>query len=195
MLLAEKITAAARMLAALHTGGKYPCTLRYVTAESLTAGMIAAAIAEVPGASAWLERGFIVYNNKAKHEMLGVPWDVLAHSGEVSAPCVSAMAMGALMHSDADLSVAVSGIAGPGGGSSACPVGTVFMGIGVKMQGEAYVRHFNFKGERQEIRQKTTVAALAALVRFSLSVGSTAQAGSTPGPDELQQQLQLLEQD
>lgn len=197
MLPAEKIRESAQLLARLHLEGERPCKFKYVTAESLTAGMIASAIADIPGASAWLERGFIVYNNKAKHEMLGVPLEVLECCSELSLECVSAMAIGALLHADADLSVAVSGVAGPDGGTPLNPVGTVYMGVGVKMTGEAYVHRFHFAGSRLEVRQKTTVAALTALVRFSVSLWSSSPGalGNLPGQEVLQRELEALESD
>jgi nicotinamide-nucleotide amidase len=99
--------------------------LKLVTAESCTGGLIAACVAEIPGASAVLERGFVTYSNSAKIEMLGVPAPMIAAKGAVSAETARAMAEGALKHSRADLAVAVTGVAGPDGGSEEKPVGLV----------------------------------------------------------------------
>ncbi|HWA00797.1 MAG TPA: CinA family protein [Caulobacterales bacterium] len=99
--------------------------LRLVTAESCTGGLIAACVCEIPGCSATLERGFVVYSNDAKAEMLGVPMALIEAKGAVSAEVALAMAQGALAHSRADISIAVTGIAGPDGGSAEKPVGLV----------------------------------------------------------------------
>jgi nicotinamide-nucleotide amidase len=94
-------------------------------AESCTGGLVAAAITEIPGSSAVLDRSFVAYSNEAKKETLGVAGDVIDAFGAVSIACVYAMAQGALEHSEADVAVAISGIAGPEGGSEQKPVGTV----------------------------------------------------------------------
>jgi nicotinamide-nucleotide amidase len=99
--------------------------LLLATAESCTAGGVAYAITQVAGSSAWFDRGFVTYTNTAKCELLGVPEVLLAAHGAVSEPVVDAMARGALVASEAQVAVAVSGIAGPGGGTAAKPVGTV----------------------------------------------------------------------
>jgi nicotinamide-nucleotide amidase len=101
--------------------------LRLATAESCTGGLVAACVAEVPGCSSVLERGFVTYSNDAKVEMLGVPADLIASKGAVSAEVARAMAEGALAHSRAHLSVAITGIAGPDGGSDEKPVGLVHL--------------------------------------------------------------------
>ena len=98
---------------------------RVALAESCTGGLVAAAITEIPGSSAVLDRSFVTYSNEAKKETLGVAGDVIDAFGAVSIACVYAMAQGALEHSDADVAVAISGIAGPDGGSEQKPVGTV----------------------------------------------------------------------
>jgi nicotinamide-nucleotide amidase len=100
-------------------------SLELAIAESCTGGLIAAALTEIPGASAVLDRGFITYSNDAKIEMLGVRPDFIAEHGAVSAVVAIAMAEGALVHSDADVAIAVTGIAGPTGGSTEKPVGLV----------------------------------------------------------------------
>lgn len=100
--------------------------LLIATAESCTAGLVAGTLTEVPGTSSILDRGFITYSNEAKHEMLGVPRDILAEHGAVSVETAEAMARGVLGHSRVHLAVSVTGIAGPDGGSAEKPVGLVF---------------------------------------------------------------------
>jgi nicotinamide-nucleotide amidase len=99
--------------------------LKIVTAESCTGGLVAALLTEIAGSSAVFERGFVTYSNKAKEEMLGVPGDVLADFGAVSEPVARMMAEGAMANSRANISVAITGVAGPGGGTRMKPVGTV----------------------------------------------------------------------
>ena len=99
--------------------------LKIATAESCTGGLIAAILTEVPGSSNVFERGFVTYSNEAKAEQLGVPAELIAKHGAVSEEVARAMAAGALKHSRADIAVAVTGVAGPGGGTSAKPVGLV----------------------------------------------------------------------
>jgi len=94
-------------------------------AESCTGGLTAAALTEIPGSSAVLDRGFVTYSNEAKMDLLGVPSDIIETFGAVSIACVWAMAKGALERSKADVAVAISGVAGPGGGTATKPVGTV----------------------------------------------------------------------
>jgi nicotinamide-nucleotide amidase len=113
---------AARLLDAFRAKG-----LRLATAESMTGGLVAALLTEVPDSSDVLERGFVTYTNEAKHESLGVPNSVLARHGAVSEPVARAMAEGALRHSHADIAVSVTGLAGPGGGTDAKPVGLVHL--------------------------------------------------------------------
>ncbi|MGN0901974.1 MAG: CinA family protein [Succinivibrio sp.] len=141
----------------------------YVTAESLTAGFIGASIVEVPGSSAWFDRGFITYSNEAKMELLGVKKESLESFGAVSEPVVEQMVEGALLHSSlANVGVAVSGIAGPDGGSAQKPVGTVWMAV--MRKGEKCHTHcFHFTGDRTEIRLKTTIEALKALIAVTSS--------------------------
>lgn len=136
-----------------------------VTAESCTAGGIAYAITEVPGSSAWFSRGFVTYAVEAKEEMLGVPRALIEESGVVSEPVAAAMARGALEKSGADLSVAVTGIAGPGGAEPGKPVGTVCFGYGVRgARGvELRTETLHFAGDRRSVREQTIEAALAGL--------------------------------
>jgi nicotinamide-nucleotide amidase len=104
--------------------------LKIATAESCTGGLIAGLLTEIPGSSDVFERGFVTYSNEAKEEMLGVPHDLLAAHGAVSSEVAGAMARGALAHSLAHIAVAVTGIAGPGGGSADKPVGLVWIAVG-----------------------------------------------------------------
>ena len=99
--------------------------LKIATAESCTGGLVAALFTEIPGSSATFDRGFVVYSNAAKHDMLGVPADLIETHGAVSAQTACAMAEGALAHSQADIAIAITGVAGPGGGSAEKPVGLV----------------------------------------------------------------------
>jgi nicotinamide-nucleotide amidase len=118
------VDAAAQLLDAYRARG-----LKIATAESCTGGLIAALLTAIAGSSEVLERGFVTYSNASKSEALGVPSQLLAAHGAVSAPVVRAMAEGALRHSRADVAVAVTGIAGPGGGSTAKPVGLVHLAL------------------------------------------------------------------
>ena len=106
-------------------------------AESCTGGLVAAALTEVPGSSAVLDRGFVTYSNEAKMEMLDVPSDIIETFGAVSIACVWAMAQGALEKSGADVAVAISGVAGPGGGTPTKPVGTVVFARANELYGKS----------------------------------------------------------
>jgi len=135
------------------------CGWRLATAESCTGGGIAAALTDVAGSSQWFERGFVTYSNEAKQEMLGVSAETLASHGAVSEATVSEMVSGALAHSRAHVAVAVSGIAGPGGGTSDKPVGTVCLAW--RMTGaEPVVRTEHFSGDRAAVRAQTVECAL-----------------------------------
>ena len=129
------------------------------TAESCTGGGISAAITDIPGCSGWFERGFVTYSNEAKMEMLGVPEALLEEHGAVSGPVVRAMAEGALQHSLADLSVAVSGIAGPDGGAPGKPVGTVWFAW-ARRGGTTDVHCQCLPGDRDAVRAGTIEIAL-----------------------------------
>lgn len=131
---------------------------KLATAESCTGGWIAQSITDLPGSSAWFDRGFVTYSNQAKIEMLGVKPEMLAQFGAVSAETAAAMASGALARSDADFAVAVTGIAGPDGGSEEKPVGTVY--IAWAGNGRVLVEKFRFAGTRGEIRIRSVMAAL-----------------------------------
>lgn len=134
-------------------------------AESCTGGGIAAALTDIAGSSAWFDRGFVTYSNDAKRSMLGVAARTLLAHGAVSRETVMEMARGALQFSKADLSVAVSGIAGPGGGSADKPVGTVWLAWAGPGFIEALGEHFD--GDRAAVRSAAVDAALAGLLRHA----------------------------
>ena len=134
------------------------------TAESCTGGLIAAACTDLAGSSDWFERGFVTYSNAAKTELLGVPAALIAQHGAVSEPVARAMAEGALAHSRAQLSVAVTGVAGPSGGSADKPVGTVWFGWHVPGVTETECRRFD--GDRAAVRAQTVAHALARLLEL-----------------------------
>jgi nicotinamide-nucleotide amidase len=135
--------------------------LRLATAESCTGGLIAANCTDLAGSSEWFERGLVTYSNEAKTEMLGVDPALIATHGAVSEPVARAMAAGALVHSRAQVSVAVTGIAGPSGGSDAKPVGTVWFAWGLPGGVSSEVQRFD--GDRSAVRQATVRHALARL--------------------------------
>ena len=136
--------------------------LMLATAESCTGGMIAAACTDLAGSSVWFERGFVSYSNAAKTQLLGVPADCIASHGAVSEPVARAMALGALTHSAAQVAVAVTGVAGPGGGSPDKPVGTVW--IAWAMADQVRAERIQFSGDRAAVRQATVEHALQGLV-------------------------------
>lgn len=140
--------------------------LMLATAESCTGGGVAQAVTEVAGASAWFDRGFVTYSNAAKMALLGVPAELIEHHGAVSEPVVRAMAAGALAASAAQLAVAVSGIAGPGGGSAAKPVGTVCFAWARRDSGEPAARAatLHLAGDRAAVRSQAVVVALEGLI-------------------------------
>ena len=131
------------------------------TAESCTGGMIAAACTDLAGSSQWFERGFVTYSNAAKTELLGVPTALIAQHGAVSEPVARAMAEGAVAHAHAQVAVAVTGVAGPTGGSADKPVGMVWFGWCVAGQTHSQVQHF--AGDRAAVRAATVRHALARL--------------------------------
>lgn len=132
------------------------------TAESCTGGMIAAACTDLAGSSQWFERGFVTYSNEAKTEMLGVPAELIARHGAVSEEVVRAMAEGALRHSCAQVSIAVTGVAGPSGGSAEKPVGTVWVGWGV--HNTIHSQLLELSGSRTSIRLASTSHSLQHLL-------------------------------
>ncbi|MGN8159515.1 CinA family protein [Salinisphaera sp. SWV1] len=136
---------------------------RLATAESCTGGMIAAACTDVPGSSAWFERGYVTYSNEAKQSDLGVAPALLADHGAVSAPVVAAMTRGVLTAAPGvDWAIAVSGVAGPAGGSADKPVGTVFIGWQAR-GGQPDVVRYRFDGDRRAVRHASVLAALVGL--------------------------------
>lgn len=135
---------------------------KLATAESCTGGWISTAITVIAGSSAWFDRGFVTYSDEAKQEMLGVTTATLSHHGAVSEAVVREMVAGALRHSHADLALAVSGVAGPGGGSAAKPVGTVCFAWGQRGC-EIVVETRLFPGDREAVRRQTVEHALAQL--------------------------------
>ncbi|MDH5301817.1 MAG: nicotinamide-nucleotide amidohydrolase family protein [Gammaproteobacteria bacterium] len=131
-------------------------------AESCTGGWVAKVVTDVAGSSGWFDRGFVTYSNDAKTEMLGVPVRVFKEHGAVSEACVRAMALGSLARSRSQLAVAISGIAGPGGGSAEKPVGTVWMAWAIAGRCEALKCHF--PGEREQVRRAAVEQALRGLL-------------------------------
>ena len=138
---------------------------RITLAESCTGGLVAAALTEIPGSSAVLEDGFVTYSNEAKMACLSVPSDIIDAFGAVSIACVYAMAMGALKHSRADIAVAISGIAGPDGGTEQKPVGTVVFARALRgtEKPEAEQRKFDAEG-RSDVRHQAALVALELLL-------------------------------
>lgn len=138
---------------------------KVTVAESCTGGLVAAALTEIPGSSAVVDRGFVTYSNEAKQQMLGVAPDIIEAFGAVSIACVYAMAQGALERSNADVAVAISGIAGPDGGTEQKPVGTVVFARAVRgsEDKEAEQRLFEEK-DRPGVRRQATLVALELLL-------------------------------
>jgi len=143
---------------------------KVVTAESCTGGLVAGAITEIAGSSSVLDRGFVTYSNESKMEALGVAQDIIETFGAVSIACVWAMAIGALERSNADVAVAISGVAGPGGGTQLKPVGTVvFARVTRNSEGEPEGESKFFEGGdgpegRASIRHQATICALELLL-------------------------------
>ena len=137
------------------------------TAESCSGGGVAYAITEIAGSSLWFDRGFVTYTNQAKEALLGVPTGLLQCHGAVSQAVVEAMACGALQRADAQLSVAISGIAGPGGGSEEKPVGLVWFAWATA--GEAATlksQSFLFSGDRHSVREQAILTALQGMCKL-----------------------------
>ena len=135
------------------------------TAESCTGGGIAEAITRIPGSSAWFEAGYVTYSNRQKTQQLNVPEALFSEVGAVSREVVEAMALGAQLHSSAQFSVAVSGVAGPDGGSAEKPVGTVWICWGAAQR--LIAQRFQFAGDRDAVRRQTVKAALEGLIQLS----------------------------
>lgn len=138
---------------------------KLATAESCTGGWVGQLVTAVPGSSHWYERGFITYANAAKIEMLGVPEATLATHGAVSEETAAAMAAGALKHSHAQATLAISGIAGPGGGTPQKPVGLVCYGWALA-DGTLISSTCRLDGDREEIRSRATAAALRGMIEL-----------------------------
>ena len=137
---------------------------RIGTAESCTGGLIAAACTDLAGSSQWFERGVVSYSNEAKAELLGVPPALIEAHGAVSEPVARAMAAGAVAHSRAQVAVAVTGVAGPTGGSPAKPVGTVWFGWAV--DGAVHTELQQFPGDRAAVRHATVAHSLQRLHHY-----------------------------
>lgn len=147
-------------IAKLATSANY----QLATAESCTGGGIAKALTEVAGSSAWFTSGLVTYSNLAKHNLLGVAKTTIEKQGAVSEAVVKAMVQGACKRSPANLAVAVSGVAGPGGGSPEKPVGTVWLAWGTSEQQLAKI--FNFTGDRRQVREASIDKALEGLLNW-----------------------------
>ena len=138
---------------------------RLVTVESCTGGWIAETATSVAGSSDWFECGLVTYSNDSKTRLAGVPADLIQRYGAVSGEVVCAMTKGALARTNANVAIAVSGVAGPGGGSEEKPVGTVF--IAWQFPGfEAHSQRFHFHGDREAVRRQTVSTALEELTRI-----------------------------
>lgn len=160
-LLPDELTALARRVIEENAAAGR----RVTVAESCTGGLVAAALTEIAGSSDVLDRGFVTYSNESKQELLGVSPDIIDTFGAVSIACVWAMSQGALKHSRADVAVAISGIAGPGGGSREKPVGTVVFAKAIRGEEEATSeeKHFNCS-TRAEVRLQAALVALELLL-------------------------------
>jgi nicotinamide-nucleotide amidase len=150
---------ARRLLAACEARG-----LRLATAESCTGGLVVACLTEVPGSSNVVERGYVTYDNRAKEELLGIQPELLAEFGAVSQEVAEAMAEGARARADVSLAIAVTGIAGPGGGTAVKPVGLVHIAVGSTTAPSLHERHV-FEGDRATVRRASVDAALALALR------------------------------
>jgi len=156
----KKIATLAGEVAAVLTEQK----LTLAVAESCTGGGLCQALTDIPGSSNWFDRGFISYSNQAKIDMLKVSPALLEQYGAVSFEAARAMVDGVHSHSQAELAIAITGIAGPTGGTAEKPVGTVFFGIGQKGQAVKIDKR-RFKGERDEVRARSVEFVLKALLK------------------------------
>jgi nicotinamide-nucleotide amidase len=137
--------------------------LRLCVAESCTGGWVAKTVTDIPNSSQWFDRGFVTYSNEAKQGMLDVSADILDAHGAVSEPVVQAMVRGALAHSHADIAVAISGVAGPTGGTPAKPVGTVWLAWG-RRGGAPWSSCVHLDGDRATVREGAVVVALQGIL-------------------------------
>ena len=163
MLPRDLAELAARVIAANAAAGR-----KVAVAESCTGGLVGAALTEIAGSSAVFDRGFVTYSNEAKQELLGVPADIIETFGAVSVAVAWAMARGALQHSRADVAVAVTGVAGPGGGSEHKPVGTVVFAVARRGdapdEAQAETKQLSADAGRSAIRHQAAVIALELLL-------------------------------
>jgi nicotinamide-nucleotide amidase len=136
------------------------------TAESCTGGLLAGAVTTIPGSSAWFERGFVTYSNESKVELLGVSPATLTRYGAVSEETAREMADGAIAHSQADVAIAITGIAGPDGGSADKPVGTVWL-VWRQRHGNSGTQTHCFPGNRETVRQRAVTTALECLIALT----------------------------
>lgn len=143
---------------------------RVATAESCTGGLLAAACTAVAGSSEWFDRGFVTYSNEAKTDMLGVPAELIARHGAVSAEVACAMAQAAMLRASAQLAVSVTGIAGPGGGLPGKPVGTVWIALAT-VQGGAQAECLALAGDRAAVREQTVAHVLQRLLQHVQAEG------------------------
>ncbi|MBD2750706.1 CinA family protein [Microvirga sp. BT688] len=137
--------------------------LKIATAESCTGGLVTALLTEISGSSAVVERGFVTYSNEAKTELISVPADLIVTHGAVSEPVARAMAEGALAHSRADVAVAITGVAGPTGGTATKPVGLVHFGLARKGAPTAHLEHRYGDLGRENVRRRAVEDALSLL--------------------------------
>jgi nicotinamide-nucleotide amidase len=137
---------------------------RVATAESCTGGWLAKCLTDIPGSSQWFERGYVTYSNAAKEQSIRVSAGDLETFGAVSRTVVEQMAMGALEASSADFAIAITGIAGPDGGSAEKPVGLVWLALGDRRQPSPIVQRHQFSGDRESIRRASVAAALRMLI-------------------------------
>ncbi len=153
---------------------------RVVTAESCTGGWLAKCLTDIAGSSTWFERGYVTYSNAAKEQALGVASEVIDTFGAVSRQAAEQMAGGALHASGADVAVAITGIAGPGGGSAVKPVGLVWIVVAARAAGgriESRAEEHRFDGDREAIRRASVAAALR-LIAVAIRGGGGSQGGS-----------------
>jgi len=152
-------------LAAQVIAANRACGRMVALAESCTGGLVAAALTDIAGSSAVLDRGFVTYSNESKQELLGVPRDIIDTFGAVSIACAWSMAQGALSRSNADVAIAISGIAGPDGGTPQKPVGTVVFARAVRGSDELVAEERLLDGRtRSEIRRQAALVALELLL-------------------------------
>lgn len=178
---------------ALTTQGK---TL--VAAESCTGGLLASSLTDIAGSSRWFEGAFVTYRRAAKQAFLGVDAKTLERWGEVSEPTAKAMAEGALKGSSADLSVAITGIAGPGGGEVTTPTGTVWIAWACRADELVHTARFRFSGDRRAVRKLAAVKAVWGLLRLlddseqTSTAASTARAKKAPSPESGERSLRRV---